>query len=172
MDIQEAIAGLRVIRRYENRPLEPDHLTAILQAGRRASSSKNRQRWGFVAVTERDALRRLSAVGPFAAHVAGSAATIGLVTPRDGAEHPPSLWWDLGLATQNMILTAWSLGIGSCPITVYDEDVARDVLGYPDDRMCTFCLALGYPADPTDLTRPLKPGGRRPFDEVVHRERW
>jgi nitroreductase len=71
-----------------------------------------------------------------------------------------------------MILAAWELGIGSVPATVYDHELARRLLGYPDDRHCEFLLSFGYPADPADLTRPLKPGGRRPLSELVHEERW
>jgi nitroreductase len=83
-----------------------------------------------------------------------------------------SLAWDAGLAAENMMLVAWELGIGSCPATVYEQPVARDVLGFPEDRFCGWILSFGYPADPDDLTRPPKPGGRKPLDEVVRRERW
>ncbi len=173
MDIETAIAHLRVVRRFADRPLEPDHLDRILNAGRRASSSKNTQRRAFVVVTERERLRALSAVGPYAGHVAGAGAAVALVTPDPrGREEPLSVMWDLGLASQNMILTAWALGIGSCPATVYDDALARELLGYPDGQACAFILSFGYPADPDDLTRPLKPGGRRALQELVHRERW
>lgn len=173
MDVLEAIHGLRVVRAFADRPLEPDHLTTILNAGRRASSSKNQQRWDFIVVTDRDHLRELGGVGKYAGHLAGAAVAIALVSPDPrGPRQPLSVLWDLGLAAQNMILAAWALGIGSCPATVWDHDLARDLLGYPADHDCGFLLSFGYPADPTDLTRPLKPGGRRPLDELVHRGRW
>ena len=173
MDIEAAIASLRVVRAFQDRPLDPGQLEAILNAGRRASSSKNQQRWGFVAVTERERLRALAAVGPYAGHIAGAAAAVAMVTP-DAHETGPStsIFWDLGLASQNMVLTAWSLGIGSCPATVYDPDLARTLLGYPTDQVCPFLLSFGYPSGPSDLTRPLRAGGRRAFGDVVHRERW
>ncbi len=173
MDVLAAIGSLRVVRRFEDRPLEPDHLRTILNAGRRASSSKNQQRWAFITVTDRERLCELAAVGPFAGHLAGAAAAIALVTPDPrGPGQSPSVPWDLGLASQNMILAAWSLGIGSCPATVYEADLARRLLGYLEDQACGFLLSFGYPADPTDLTRPLRPGGRRSLEELVHRERW
>lgn len=173
MDIETAIARLRVVRKFEARPLDPEHLRAILDAGRRASSSKNTQRWAFIEITDRDHLRELAHVGAYAGHLAGAAAAVALVTPDPrvpGAS--TSLLWDLGLASQNMILTAWSLGIGSCPATVYDHDLARRLLDLPDGMACLHLLSFGYPADPSDLTRPLRPGGRRPLAEIVHRERW
>ena len=173
MDVREAIHGLRVVRRFADRPLAPDHLRTILDAGRRASSSKNQQRWDFIVVTDRDHLRELGKVGTYAGHLAGAAAAVALVTPDPrGPKATLSILWDLGLASQNMILAAWSLGVGSCPATVYDHDLARRLLGYPDDRACLYLLSFGYPADPEDLTRPLKPGGRRPIEELVHEDRW
>ncbi len=162
-----------MVRRFEDRPLEPAHLTRILDAGRHAGSSKNLQRWDFIVVEDRQRLRELAGVGPFAAHVAGAAAAVALVVPDPrAADSPLSVMWDLGLAAENMQLVAWELGIGSCPATVYDHDLARRLIGYPEDRLCEYLLSFGYPARPEDLTRPPKPGGRRSLDEVVHRGTW
>jgi len=80
--------------------------------------------------------------------------------------------WDLGLAAENMMLAAWELGVGSCPATVYEQGIARDVLDYPKDLFCGYVLSFGYPAEADDLTRPPKAGGRKLLDEVVHRETW
>jgi nitroreductase len=79
---------------------------------------------------------------------------------------------DLGQAADSMMLVAWELGIGSVPATVYEHDLAQRLLGYPNGQHCEFLLSFGYPADATDLTRPLKAGGRRPLDDLVHWERW
>lgn len=171
--VWDAIRAKRMVRRFEDRRLDPDHLRRILDAGRHAGSSKNKQRWDFVVIEDRATLRRLAAVGPFAEHVGGAAAAIALVTPDPTVPGASlSLVWDAGLAAQNMMLAAWELGVGSCPATVYEQTVARDVLGIPQDRWCGYVLSFGYPADSDDLTRPPQPGGRKPLDEVIHRERW
>jgi nitroreductase len=173
MTVWEAIRTKRMVRRFDARPLAPEHLNRIVDAGRHAGSSKNSQRWDFVVVEDRDSLRRLAEVGPFAGHVAGAAAAVALVTPDPRAPGASlSLVWDAGLAAENMMLAAWELGIGSCPATVYKAAVAREVLGYPDDRFCGYILSFGYPADPGDLTRPPRAGGRRPLGDVLHRGRW
>lgn len=171
--VWDAISSRRVVRRFADRPLEDAHLDRILRAGRRANSSKNQQRWAFIVCRDRDHLRQLGEVGTYAGHLAGAAAAIALVTPdprRSGASS--SVMFDLGMAADSMILAAWELGIGSAPATVYDHDLARSLLGYPEDHHCAFLLSFGYPADPADLTRPLKAGGRRPLAELVHEERW
>ena len=167
------VSRKRAIRRFADRPLEPAHLARILDAGRHAGSSKNQQRWAFIAVQDRGRLRELAEVGPWAGHLAGAAVGIALVTPSPkGAGSPMSVLWDLGQAAGNMMLVAWELGIGSVPATVYEHPLAQRILGYPDDHHCEYILSFGYPADPTDLTRPPRAGGRRPLEELVHRERW
>jgi nitroreductase len=173
MDTWQAIDTTRAIRKFAERPLEPEHLRRILDAGRRAGSSKNQQNWDFVLCTDRDHLRQLSEVGPFAQHLAGAAAAIALVVP-DPATHdaPYSIMWDLGRAAQNMTLAAWELGIGSVPATVYNQDLARELLGYPADRWCEFMLSFGFPTNPEALTWKKRAGGRKPLDAVVHTERW
>jgi nitroreductase len=171
--VRTAVARKRAIRRFAGRPLEADHLRRILDAGRHAGSSKNSQPWAFIVVEDRETLRELGKVGPYAGHLAGAAAGIALVTPDPATANAPlSVYWDLGQAAQNMMLVAWELGIGSVPATVYEPELARRILGYPDDRHCEFLLSFGYPARPEDRTRPPKAGGRRPLDEIVHRERW
>jgi nitroreductase len=168
-----AVRRKRAIRRFAERPLDPEHLRRIVDAGRRAGSSKNTQPWDFVVVEQRETLRELAKVGPYAGHLAGAAAGIALVTPDPAtADAPLSVYWDLGQAAQNMMLVAWELGIGSVPATVYDPDLAKRILGYPDDRHCEFLLSFGYPARDEDLMRPPKAGGRRPLEDIVHRERW
>lgn len=162
-----------MVRRFDARPLPREAVDRIVDAGRHAGSSKNLQRWDFVIVDDRTQLEALAKVGDFAGHLAGAATAIALVTPdpRAGGQ-PLSVMWDLGLAAENMFLAAWELGIGSCPATVYDQALARSLLGYPEDHHCEYVLSFGYPADPSDLTRPAKAGGRRSLADVVHEGRW
>lgn len=168
-----AISQRRVIRDFSDRPLEPEHLDRIIRAGRRANSSKNLQRWSFIVVRERALLGQLSTLGPWAGHLAGAATAIALITldPR-APEAPLSVMFDLGQAADSMMLTAWELGIGSVPATVYEHDRARELLGYPAELHCEYLLSFGYPADPADLDRPLRSGGRKPLASLIHEERW
>lgn len=172
MDVGEAIRMQRAVRRFRDEPLAEDDLRAILDAGRRAGSSKNLQRWHFIVVRERATLVALAEVGDFAGHLAGGAAAIALVTPDPATDEPLSVMWDLGRAAQNMTLAAWGRGVGSVPATVYDQQLCRRILGYPADQHCEFLLNFGYPANAGTLTRPLRKGGRRPIDEVVYYDRW
>lgn len=172
MEAWQAINSVRVVRHFSDRPLEAAHVTRILNAGRRAGSSKNEQRWAFIVVRDRAHLSELAGVGRYARHLAGAAAAVALVVPEASGPKERSVMWDLGRAAQNMVLAAWELGIGSVPATVYDHDLAGRLLGLPPDQRCDFLLSFGYPADPEKLTAPGKRGGRKPLEAVVHEERW
>lgn len=173
MSTWQAITTKRMVRAFADRPLEPDHLVRVLNAGRRAASSKNLQRWDFIVCRDREHLTELGAVGPWAGHLAGAAVAVALVTPDPAAaDSPLSVSFDLGMAAGNMMLAAWELGIGSVPATVYEQDLARRLLGYPDDHHCEYLISFGYPADPDVLTRPNKAGGRQALADIIHDERW
>lgn len=171
METWDAIRSRRNVRSYKDRPIDVPVLEQILEAARRAPSSMNQQAWDFVVVTERERLRDLSQVWRHAQHVAGSAATVALVAPASSdPEERETFQLDLGQAAMSILLAAADQDIGSCHAAVEDQAMAREVLGLPADRECMWLIALGYPAD-----RPLAPvrrPTRRPFDEVVHRERW
>ncbi|MFP3915650.1 MAG: nitroreductase family protein [Actinomycetota bacterium] len=171
METWDAVRARRNVRHYDDRPIPPELLDRILDAARRTPSASNRQRWDFVVVTDRDTLRDLSEVWQGAGHVARSAATIALVAPEESEPRDrESVQYDLGQVTMSIMLAAADAGIGSGHAAVRDQDLARQILGLPPDRFCAWMVALGYPAD-----RPLRPiasPDRRPFDEVVHRERW
>jgi nitroreductase len=169
VDTWEAIVSRRNVRTYEDRPIPVDDLDRILEAGRRTPSSKNTQPWDFVVVTERERLIALAQVWQGAAHIAGSAATIALVTPVTESG-PMRAEYDLGQATMAMMLVAADLGVGTGHSAVYDQERAREVLGLPEDQRCAYLIAMGYPAD-RPLT-PIRNPARRPLADIVHRETW
>ena len=171
METWDAIRARRNVRQYVDRPIAPEDLDRILEAGRRSPSSVNEQRWDFVVCTDREQLQELSKVWRGGRHVGTSAATVAVLAPVADDEHTRrSIEFDLGQATVSMMIAAADLGIASCHSAVADQDLARRILGHPADRRCAMLISLGYPAD-----RPLSPvknPDRRSFDDVVHRDRW
>jgi nitroreductase len=157
------VAGLRAIRTYEDKPISPEHLRAILEAARWTGSSKNQQKWAFVVVSDREQLERVAACGRFTDPVRDSAATIVLVEESGGNE------FDSGRAAQNIMLAARALGVASCPITLHDRDQAAQVLELGEGRSCHYAVALGYP---TEGAEPATLGGRKPLSDLVHSETY
>ena len=171
METWDAITARRNVREFADRVIPDADLDRVLEAGRIAPSSQNNQPWDFVVVTDRELLQELSGVWRGGGHIAHAAAAIAMVIPdEEEARARERNRFDIGQATVQMMIVAADLGIGSGHSAVGDQDLARSVLGVPEDKLVAFVMDLGYPAD-----RPLRPGTRlrrRPFDEVVHRNGW
>ncbi|RPJ51999.1 MAG: hypothetical protein EHM21_01340 [Chloroflexi bacterium] len=170
MDVSEAVRFKRAVRQFKPDPLPLPAVMEILNAGRRAQSSKNRQGWRFIAVTDREKLEKLSKTGQYAGHLAGAALGVFILTPNP-AEHPAILF-DAGQAAAYMQLAAWEMGIGSCIATIYDPEKARRLLCFPAEWFARMALSFGYPAEPGALTRPPQKGGRESLTELVHWNAW
>ncbi len=170
MNVSEAIRLKRAVRKFTEQPLPKDTILAILNAGRRAQSSKNSQPWQFIAITDKAILKQLSECGDWAGHIAGAALAIAILTP-DPAEKFQTMF-DAGQAAAYMQLEAWELGVGSCPASIYQPDKARQVLGFPPDLHLRIALSCGYPVEEDKLVAPPRKGGRRSLDELVHWDKW
>jgi nitroreductase len=170
MNVADAIRNKRAVREFQDQPLPEQVVRAILNAGRRSQSSKNTQPWQFIAVRERETLKRLSECGTYAGHLAGAALGVAILTP-DPDEKFQTLF-DAGQAAAYMQLAAWELGVGSCLASIYEPEQARETLGFPPGWQVRICLSFGFPLDAGKLTAPPKKGGRRPLEEVVHWEKW
>jgi nitroreductase len=171
LETWDAIRSRRNVRSYGQGAIAAEDLDQVLEAARRTPSAGNQQAWDFVVCTDREQLAQLAGVWRAAGHVADSAATIALVAPSsDDARMRDLIQFDLGQATMSVMLAAADLGIGSAHAGVHDQELARRLLGFPEDRFCALLITLGVPAD-----RPLAPiqrPARRPFTDVVHRGRW
>lgn len=170
MKVTDAIRLKRAVRKFRDEPLPQDAILAILNAGRRAQSSKNSQPWRFIAITDKAILKQLSACGEWAGHLAGAALGVAIVTPDPASRF--QILFDAGQAAAYMQLAAWELGIGSCMATIYQPEQARLVLGFPPEWHLRFAISFGYPLDQALLAQPPKKGGREPLDEIVHWEKW
>jgi nitroreductase len=164
VDTYLAIASRRDERRYADQPLPPDVVERVLDAGRLAGSSRNRQPWRFVVVERRQLVEQLAEMVSEPVNLRRAALVIALAGGG----------FDLGRAAQNMLLTAWNEGVVSCPNRVRKQDEARALLQLGDDEDLGYVLSFGYPERPRD---PQSRGARewsaranrKPLDEVVTR---
>jgi nitroreductase len=158
VDVFTAIASKRDERRYAERALPDDVVTRILDAGRLAGSSMNKQDWEFVVVSDKDALAE-AVYAP--GNVRTAAVVVAIVCPRA---------LDTGRVAQNMMLAAWGEGVVSCPNGIADGDAAARVVGAEP----TIVLSFGYPATPRDpdsrsAEEWSQRANRKPLDQVVRR---
>ncbi len=156
MDVFLAIVSKREVRAYADRALPDDAVRRLLEAGRLAGSSRNRQARRFVVLRDGALARAREAVWS-PENVRGAALAVAIVIRGKGPTG-----FDAGRAAQNMMLAAWGDGIGSCPNGVANPEALAAVLGHADDEQVATVLSFGYPA------RPVDPGNRTP-DEWIDR---
>jgi len=160
-----AIASRREVRDYEDRPLPPEVEERILDAGRLAGNSKNRQPWRFV-VAPREMLAEF-VYDP--ANLHGAALVVALVVEGKGP-----ISFDAGRAAQNMLLAAWNEGVGGSPNGVRDAEGAERALDLSEGAKIAIVLSFGYPARPRDpesrsAAEWSARAKRLPLDELVER---
>lgn len=170
MDVTQAIRVKRAVREFRPESLPEAVVRTILEAGRRAQSSKNSQPWSFVVVRQRRRLEALAGTGTYAAHLAGAA--MGVVLTCADPSTRPTLMFDLGQAAAYMQLQASELGVGSCLATLYEPEAVRQLLAIPQGQFPWMAISFGYPADPQATSAPPRRPGRRPLQDMVHWETW
>ena len=162
-DNYDLVVKLRAIRDYKSDPISDEDLGAILEAARSTGSSKNRQDWSFVVITNKQRLDGLSEYGDFTHPIRASAATIVLVQESGGN------MFDIGRAAQNIMLAANALGVATCPITLHRTEGAKEFIGAPEGSITRYAVAMGYP---TPDAAPRNFGGRKATEELVNMDSY
>jgi len=169
MDVLEAIKGRRSVREFKPDPVKDEDLKRILEAGRWAPSAGNCQPSEFVVVKDPTVKRRLATAALEETFIAEAPVVIVVC-----ANVPRTSWrygrrgeelyciQDTAAATQNMLLTAYSLGYGTCWVGAFDDDAVAEVIRVPPGVRPVAIIPLGRPAE-----RPSPPS-RRPLSEIVH----
>jgi nitroreductase len=165
MDTWLAVASRREVREYAERELPDEVVRTILDAGRLAGSSQNRQPWRFVVVEDAGRREQLAEAVYEPTNVRGARLVVAIVGKNS---------LDTGRCAQNMLLVAWNEGVGACPNGLQDADRAREVLGLGDDEQLAIVLTFGYPARDRDPLRHTPEewsalANRKPLDELVER---
>ena len=152
MDVFEAIQERRSIRSYQDTPVPREIMEKILEAGRLAPSAKNCEPWHFIAVTDAAKRKALSG-GTWAKFLAQWPLVI--VACGDKKASPDWYAIDVALALENMIITAVSLGLGTCCVGSFTEKDVKTTLKIPEKFEVLVMLAVGYPGDKIDLSSKL-----------------
>ncbi len=173
MDAYLAVVSKREVRGYLPRAIPEETLEQIVQAGRASGSSRNRQPWRFVLITDTARLRALAGLVYRPANLERCAAAIVVILTN------PRAPFDGGRTAQNMMLAAWALGVGSCPNTPSDEGALKEHLEIPPEMSVPTVLSLGYPAPGEPRPQPnADPAGklarinRLPLNDLLFRERY
>ena len=159
----QAMKERRSIRRYQDRPVEDEILTTLMETVRLAPSGNNRQDWRFIVVKDRDQIEKLAATAgqPFLATAPVIVAGVALNPGRVMRCGVPAYAVDLSIALTHLLLAAVAHGLGTCWLGWFDQDEAKRTLHVPEEYKVVALITLGYPAENPDFR------GRKPLDEVV-----
>jgi nitroreductase len=155
------------VRKYENKPVEAEKLTAILEAGRVAPTAANKQPCVFLVLNNEVSIEKLcKACSPHGASLAivVCADTNSVwVRPFDKANMVDI---DSTIAADHMMLCAQDLGLSSCWITYFDPAIVRKEFNIPEKFVPVNILAIGYGADEIQShDRHIQT--RKPIDDIV-----
>lgn len=169
MEITEAIRARRSIRSYEDRPIEEEKLTRVLDAGRLAPSARNLQDWKFIVVKDEEKRQKLSEAAMNQPYVARAPVVIAACATETENVMPCGQYCypiDMAIAVDHMSLAAMAEGLGTCWIGAFHEDKVKEILKIPEKIRVVVMLTLGYPAE-TPLARP-----RKKLEEIVSYDGW
>ncbi len=169
LSVFETISNRGTIRRYLDESISQENLIKIIESARFSQSAANRQPWQFIIVTDVSMKKNLSKASRNQESVSTAAAVIVcLANPTEAAKVGPfeGFLIDGSIAIENMVLTSWELGIGSCWIGAYDEKTVKELLGIPENLRVISLLTLGYPNE-----KP-KAKNRKILTDILHYERY
>ena len=182
--VLETIKKRRSIRSYESKPISRDIIDTIIEAGNQAPSAMNSQPWRFVVVVDMGFKKKLlQAALPNAKKILEAVKDIDperyqlILKRHEEMEDPiyysaPVILFVIGsgryadnscpLACENIMLAAYSLGIGSCWVgfgsMVTDNSGVIKALELKDDEKIFGPILLGYPKvypDPPEKKAPV-----------------
>jgi nitroreductase len=169
MDALKMIMARRSIRSYSNLPVSEEAVETLLRAAMCAPSAGNQQPWHFVVIRDRAVMERIMEVHPYAKMLAEAPVAI-LVCGDTDLEDLKDYWvQDCSAATENILLAATAMGLGSVWLGIYPRhervEEIRKIVGLPHNITPLSLVPVGYPNE-------SKPPHHRYEEERVHKERW
>jgi len=161
METLKAILTRRSVRRYTNVPVTTEEQENILKAAMYAPSANNQQPWQFIVIDEREKLNHLTELHPYAKSLLEAPLAV-LVCGDMNVTRSKDYWvQDCSAATQNLLLAAHGLGLGTVWLGVYPREARykaiQEYLGLPETVIPFSLIAVGHPAGPLPEADRFKP---------------
>ncbi len=184
MEFHEIILSRHSVRDFADEPIEVEKLEIILEAGRLAPSAQNKQCWRYVVLQDKENIKRfarhiglLGTVNFFIAQA--PVVIVACADPRRSAKINGQDYYlvDTAISFQQMMLAAWSLGIGSCWLAAFNEGSVRKYLEIPDKIRVVGISPFGYPKEKKSLYGAAVKsfaGSSRRLDksQIITNEKW
>ncbi len=181
MDIDECITGRRSCRSYSTKSVPVNVIGEILEAATYAPSSGNRQNWAFIVVMDEAKKEELCMASvkqtwmleaPVFIVICDKKSDVVEMYPDRGELYAVQ---NCALATQNLMLKAHSLGLGTCWVGAFDVDAVGKIMRIPDGIVPEVIITLGYPLKyekeaerhPVDVVTFFNEYGSKKLDESM-----
>ncbi|MBO3803266.1 MAG: nitroreductase family protein [Candidatus Brockarchaeota archaeon] len=163
MEVFEAIAKRRSVRKYKSDPIPEEALLRVLEAARLAPSAGNRQPWRFVVVKDAGRRAEIAKAANDQRFVAEAPVVIAVI-----GESKESRWYkqDPMIAAEHVCLEAAELGLGTCWVGAFSEPEVKRILKIPEESSVICLIPLGYPAESPNAR------GRKAIGEVFFAEEY
>ncbi|PMB75890.1 MAG: nitroreductase [Candidatus Bathyarchaeota archaeon] len=173
MDVLEAIKGRRSIRAFKSQDVSAEIVEKLVEAARWAPSAGNIQPWEFIIVRKPEIKRELAEAALNQTFIEEAPVAIVVCANENRSSQGygtrgKTLYCiqDTAAAIQNIHLTAYSLGLGTCWVGAFKEEEARRILKIPQGIRPVAIIPVGYPAESP------QPRSRRPINQIVHYETY
>jgi nitroreductase len=170
MDLVEAIKGRRSIRKYKPDPVPEETVCVLIEAVRWSPSWANTQCWEMVVVKDPEVKAELATAlsqtnpalssmteAPLVIVVCGKKGVSGFKKGNAVTARGDWFMFDTGIAIQTLCLTAYSLGLGTVVVGMFDHKKAEEILGVPQNVEVVAMTPLGYPAGEGGAPRRKEP---------------
>ena len=169
MDILEAIFNRRSIRKYKPAPVNKNDVQSILKAAMYAPTANNTQSSQFIVIDDRALLDAIAKVHPYAQMLKEAPLAIIVCGDRSLEKEDFYLSINGSAATQNILLAAYALGLGSVWLGVYGrqkrmDDISR-LFNLPENIVPISAIAIGYPNEE-------KVAENRYKESKIHLNKW
>jgi nitroreductase len=157
------------VRKYIDKPVEPEKLQRCLEAARLAPSASNSQPWKFVVVEEPELRQKVAkeTIGPlstFNNFVPQAPVIVAIVIEKmkvitqigasiQDREYPLI---DIGIAAEHLCLQAAEEGLGTCMLGWFNEKPVKELLNIPKDKRIGLLITLGYAPDDYHLRQKIR----------------
>ena len=157
MEIMDIIRNRRTIRSFTKEPIAYENLKLMIDMGRLAPSGNNLQPIKYIVINKEEHNDKMFPLVRWA----GYTAPLGVPTK----EEAPTAYIivlidetirkdgdnDAAYSSENIVLTAQSMGIGSCIMAAIDRDSIRKVFEIEDHLKIHTVIALGYPNHKSEI---------------------
>jgi nitroreductase len=171
MELSEAIRGRRSIRAFKKQNVPEETVEKLIDAAGWAPSAGGIQPWEFVIVKEPAVKKKLAQAAVNQAFVEEAPVVIVVCANEKRSSmgygfRGKTLYCiqDTAAATQNILLTAHSLGLGTCWVGAFNEGEAREAVNAPDGIRPVAMVPVGYANEVPSQ------GSRRPVGQITHHE--